>query len=171
MTGQAPSVAHPDPFRLLPAHRTAHTKLLPQQPFHNSPGSFITRGHLSTMTVMGCIPSDMVFKPNSQFGSFQPNLDKALPLQMHPGQDHSRSVAQLGMDHGFPVLGQCATVSLSSPQILHAFLPTPGGQQLAKQRESRYRDRAARALCQLLLSGGRSCLLVWYSIQADPSDN
>lgn len=31
--------------------------------------------------------------------------------------------------------------------------------------------RAARALCQLLLPGGRGCLLVWYSIQADPSDN
>lgn len=111
------------------------------------------------------------FQAKLQFGSFQHNLDKALPLQMHPGQDHSRSVAQLGTDHSFPVLGQCATVSLSSPQIPHAFLPTPGGQKLAKQHGSRYRNRAARALCQHLPSQGGGCLLVWYSIQADPPGN
>ena len=171
MTEQALSIAHPDPFRLLPAHHTAHTKLLeptvPQQPFHNSSGSFITRQHLIAMTVTGHTLR-YGFQAKHQFGSFQHNLDKALPLQMHPGQDHSGLVAQLGMVHGVP--GQCATVSLSSPQILHAFLPAPGGQQLAK-RGSHYRNRAAHALCQPLLSGRRGCLLVWYSIQADPSDN
>ena len=92
------------------------------------------RRHLITMTVMGhTLRSGLQAK--LQFGSFQHNLDKALPLRMHPGQDHSGSVAQLGMDHIFP--GQCATVSLSSPQILHAFLPASGGQQLAKQHGSR----------------------------------
>lgn len=111
------------------------------------------------------------FQARLQFRSFQHNLDKALPPQMHPGQDHSGLVAQLGMDHGFPLPRQCATVLVSSPQILHAFLLAPGGQQLAKQRGSCYWNRAAHALCQPLLSESRGFLLVWYLIQANPSDN
>lgn len=78
------------------------------------------REHLIAMTATGHILR-YHFQAQLQFGSFQDNLDKAVSLQMHPGQDHSGLVAQLGMGHGFPVIGQCAAVSLSSPQTPHTF--------------------------------------------------
>lgn len=114
MTEQALSITHPDPFRLLPAHHTTCRKLLEPTALHVTflqipQGSCITRQHLTAMTVTGCTLR-YCLQAQLQFGRLQQDLDKAISLQMHAGQDHSREWAMVSQSRDNELLSHSAVL-------------------------------------------------------------